>query len=40
MNYRNYSEYPQKWGEFIHNVSILDLLFNLGPDCLEYIDKN
>ena len=40
MNYSNYPEYPQKWGEFIHNVSILDLLFNLGSDCLEYIDKN
>ncbi len=23
--------YPQLWGEFIHNLSALDLLFNCGP---------
>jgi len=25
-------EYPQLWGEFIPNLSILDLIFNCGPD--------
>ena len=25
--------------EFIKNLSILDLIFNLGPECLEYLHK-
>ena len=32
MDYANYPEYPQLWGPFIHQVSILDLLFNCGAD--------
>jgi hypothetical protein len=31
-DYAGYSEYPQLWGEFQHGVSVLDLLFNCGPD--------
>ena len=31
FNYSGYPEYEQKWGAFDHHVSILDLLFHLGP---------
>ncbi len=31
FDYTGYPEYPQLWGEFVHAVSILDLLFNCGP---------
>ena len=30
FDYAGYPEYPQLWGAFAHDVSILDLLFNLG----------
>lgn len=30
MNYSDYEAYPQLFGEFIQNVTILDLLLNLG----------
>lgn len=30
FDYTGYTEYPQLWGEFTHNVTILDLLFNCG----------
>jgi WbqC-like protein len=30
MNYSNYPVYEQPWGEFSHNISILDLLFCVG----------
>lgn len=29
--------YPQLWGEFIPYMSILDCLFNCGPDARQYI---
>lgn len=32
FDYDNYPEYPQLWGEFVHQVSIVDLLFNCGKD--------
>jgi hypothetical protein len=32
-----YPEYPQLWGGFEHNVSILDLLFNTGEKFSYYI---
>lgn len=37
FSYSNYSEYPQLWGKFIHEVSILDLLFNCGSKSPKYI---
>ena len=32
FDYSGYPDYPQLWGEFIHGVTILDLLFNCGKD--------
>lgn len=37
FNYEGYPEYPQFWGEFVHGVSILDLLFNCGKDAPYYM---
>jgi hypothetical protein len=31
MDYSNYPEYPQLHGPFVHGVSVLDLLFCVGP---------
>ena len=36
-DYNNYPEYPELSKEFTHNVSILDLLFNVGKDAPYYI---
>lgn len=37
FDYGGYPAYPQAWGEFNHNVSILDLLFNCGKDAVRYM---
>ena len=37
FDYSGYTEYNQLWGKFIHNVSILDLLFNCGPEASKYM---
>ena len=39
IEYQDFSHpiYPQQWGEFIPNMSIIDLLFNCGPSGLEII---
>jgi hypothetical protein len=37
FDYEGYPEYPQLWGEFIHGVTILDLLFNCGKDSPRYM---
>jgi hypothetical protein len=37
MDYSGYPEYPQMHGAFEHGVSILDLLFNVGPDAPRYM---
>lgn len=37
FDYSGYPEYPQLWGDFVHEVSILDLLFNCGPDAPGYM---
>jgi len=42
FNYEGYPEYPQPHGDFVHGVTILDLLFNCGPqsrDYLRYVTK-
>jgi hypothetical protein len=37
FEYSGYPEYPQLWGEFIHEVTILDLLFNCGENAPRYM---
>jgi hypothetical protein len=37
MSYDGYLQYPQLWGDFMHEVSILDLLFNTGPDASRWM---
>ncbi|MFM2308599.1 MAG: hypothetical protein RLY87_719 [Chloroflexota bacterium] len=42
FDYNGYTEYPQLWGDFVHGVSIVDVLFNCGPDArnvLRYTKK-
>ena len=36
-DYSGYPEYSQRFPPFVHEVSILDLLFNTGPDATWYI---
>lgn len=37
FSYTGYLEYPQLWGDFVHGVTILDLLFNCGKDAPNYM---
>ena len=37
FDYSNYPIYSQLWGEFKHEVSILDLLFNCGKDSVNFM---
>jgi len=37
MDYSAYLEYPQFYKPFIHEVSILDLLFHTGPNAMDYM---
>lgn len=37
FDYDDYPEYPQLWGKFTHNVTILDLLFNTGRNANQYM---
>lgn len=37
MDYSNYPEYEQLHGSFEHAVSIIDLLFNTGPESRNYM---
>lgn len=36
----DYPEYPQLWGPFEGPVSVLDLLFNTGPDARKFLKSN
>lgn len=36
FDYPAYPEYPQQWGDFVHGVTVLDVLFNCGPDARRY----
>ncbi|MEJ2717471.1 MAG: WbqC family protein [Deltaproteobacteria bacterium] len=37
MNYSGYPEYAQLYPPFEHTVSIIDLIFNTGPDATRYM---
>ena len=37
MSYDDYLEYPQLHGDFVHKVSILDVLFNCGKKTIDFI---
>ena len=37
FNYDSFLEYPQLWGDFRHEVSILDLLFNCGKNSHNFM---
>jgi len=37
FEYAGYPEYPQLWGNFSHQVSIVDLLMNCGPQAGMYM---
>lgn len=37
FDYSGYPTYTQLWGEFEHNVSIIDLLFNCGSNSPKYM---
>lgn len=39
FDYTGYPEYPQLWGPFVHDVSVLDLLFNCGDAAPRYLDR-
>lgn len=37
MDYSGYPEYPQLYPPFEHGVSIIDLIFNTGPEATKYM---
>ena len=37
FNYLGYLDYPQMWGDFAREVTILDMLFNCGKDSPRYM---
>ena len=39
VDYASYPEYPQLHGGFEHGVSVLDLLFNTGPQAQDYMRR-
>jgi WbqC-like protein family len=36
-NYDGYPEYPQQFPPFVHDVSVLDLILNTGPEAPSYM---
>lgn len=38
FDYGPLKEYPQLWGDFVPNLSILDLLFNCGTSATQYMN--
>ena len=39
FNYGSYNAYPQLWGEFQPNVSVLDLILNCGKDARDFFRR-
>ncbi len=39
IDYAGYPEYPQLHGAFEHAVSVLDLIFNTGPDATRFMNS-
>lgn len=37
MDYSGYPPYTQLFGEFVHGVSVIDLIFNEGPNATKYM---
>jgi len=37
MDYSGYPEYPQLYPPFVHEVSVIDLIFNTGPNASKYM---
>ncbi len=37
FDYGGYPPYPQLWGDFVHEVSVIDLLFNCGREAPRYM---
>ena len=37
FDYSGYAKYPQLWGEFTHEITILDLLINCGKEAHRYM---
>lgn len=40
FDYSGYPEYPQKYVQFSHEVSVLDLIFNVGRDSRSFLKKD
>jgi len=40
ISYEGYEEYPQLHGPFVHEVSVVDLLFNTGPEARRYLKSS
>jgi hypothetical protein len=40
IDYNGYRDYPQCWGDFTPNVSIVDLLLNCGDFAIEYLNRS
>jgi len=40
MDYSSYPPYEQRFGDFVHGVTILDVLFNCGPSAADMIWKH
>lgn len=40
MDYSGYPEYPQFHPPFVHEVSIVDLLFHQGPDAARFLQRS
>ena len=36
----DYPPYPQLWGDFVGNVTVLDLIANMGPSARDFLKSN